>query len=150
MADYTYMTEEISDNYSSFSIDNNLTPDSFVVLEDLPANQIANVTRLNDLKKKTALTSDEQTEYDTLLSALLPYMPTSDILNKYIKLQKWKKKIDIFFFFLKKKRERKKNKVHVRLRTCVTYVHVQCKNCTLNFLIKAKYIYIHFYLQSKF
>lgn len=84
MADYTYMTEGISDNYSSFSIDNNLTPDSFVVLEDLPASQIANVTRLNTLKAKTALTSDEQTEYDTLLSALLPYMPTSDILNKYV------------------------------------------------------------------
>ncbi len=84
MADYTYMTEDISDNYSSFSIDNNLTPDSFVVLEDLPANQIANVSRLNTLKAKTALTSDEQTEYDTLLSALLPYMPTSDILNKYV------------------------------------------------------------------
>lgn len=84
MADYTYMNEDISGNYSDFLKDNNLTPDQFIVLEDLPKEKYVDADRFDTLRNKGVLTSIEETEYQSLLEELIPYMPTSETINKLV------------------------------------------------------------------
>jgi hypothetical protein len=78
----TTMTDDIALKYSTFTSDNNLELDDFIVFQDVDIEHLEMMQRYETLKSKTYTTADEKLEMTTLLTELEEYMPTSDTWNK--------------------------------------------------------------------
>lgn len=82
MNTYDYITEDISKNYSDFFEDKNLKLDEFILFEDMSAEQLSDMKRLQTLRNKTYLTDDEKLEKSNLQLDLRNVMPNSIDFNK--------------------------------------------------------------------
>lgn len=76
------MTEEEALRWSSFTTDTNLTPDTFIVFQDMDKTHSDMVDRYYVLKNKQYTTDAEKTEMTQLEVNLQEYLPTSDVWNK--------------------------------------------------------------------
>ena len=79
----TYMNETLAKSLSGFTQSNDLTPDNFIVFEDLSIDDKSKMTRLQELTEKSYTTEAEKAEMTQLLIDLRPYMPTSEDWNKF-------------------------------------------------------------------
>jgi hypothetical protein len=78
----TNMTSDIVPRYSTFTTDDNLTLDSFIVFQDMDKAHSDMVDRYYVLKNKQYTTDAEKTEMTGLEVNLQEYLPTSDTWNK--------------------------------------------------------------------
>ena len=78
----TIMTDETALRYSTFTTDENLTLDDFIVFQDIDSAHITMMERYETLRNKIYTTDAEKSEMTTLLTQLQEYMPTSDTWNK--------------------------------------------------------------------
>lgn len=83
MATTTYMNSTNFKNYTKFYQENNLTlDDDIIVVQDIPAEDMIKMDRLETLDKKIYPTEAEKTEMTSLKAELIDYMATSDKINK--------------------------------------------------------------------
>lgn len=78
----TNMTDTDALRYSSFTTDENLTPDDFILYKDIDKDHKDMIKRYYTLKDKTFITDTEKLEMTQLLTNLEEYMITSDAFNK--------------------------------------------------------------------
>jgi len=76
------MTDNEAIKWSSFTTDDNLTMDDFIVFQDIDKAHSDMIDRYYVLKNKTYTTDAEKAEMTTLLTNLQEYMPTSETWNK--------------------------------------------------------------------
>ena len=78
------ITEEIAKKYSFFTEDENLTPDTFYLFEDVSSEDIENMDRLQELKNKLYNTEAEKKEIAQLLSDLQDCMINAEDWSKLV------------------------------------------------------------------
>jgi hypothetical protein len=78
----TYMTDDLVTRWSTFTTDDNLNPDSFIVFQDVDKAHSDMIDRYYVLKNKTFTTDAEKAEMTQLAVNLQEYLPTSDTWNK--------------------------------------------------------------------
>ena len=78
----TYMTDDLVPIYSTFTTDDNLNPDSFIVFQDVDKAHNDMIERYYTLKNKAFTTDAEKAEMTQLAVNLQEYLPTSDTWNK--------------------------------------------------------------------
>ena len=78
----TYMTDDLVPRWSTFTTDNDLNPDTFIVFQDVDKSHSDMIERYYTLKNKTYTTDAEKTEMTQLAVNLQEYLPTSDTWNK--------------------------------------------------------------------
>ena len=78
----TYMTDDLVPRWSTFTTDDNLNPDTFIVFQDVDKAHSDMIDRYYVLKNKTFTTDAEKSEMTSLAVSLQEYLPTSDTWNK--------------------------------------------------------------------
>lgn len=78
------ITEELAKKYSFFTEDENLTPDTFYLFEDVSNADTAKMDRLQELKNKSYNTEAEKEEMAQLLSDLQDCMISSEDWSKLV------------------------------------------------------------------
>jgi hypothetical protein len=78
----TNMTSDLVPKWTSFTTDNNLELDSFIVFKDVDKAHSDMIDRYYELKNKQYTTADEKAEMTSLEVNLQEYLPTSDTWNK--------------------------------------------------------------------
>lgn len=78
----TYMTDDLVPNWSTFTTDDNLNLDTFIVFQDVDKAHSVMIDRYYDLRNKAYTTDAEKSEMTQLEVTLQEYLPTSDTWNK--------------------------------------------------------------------
>jgi len=82
MATTAYIDNTNFKNYTKFYQENNLALDDDIILvQDIPAEDMVKMDRLETLSKKIYTTDTERLEITTLQAELIQYMPTANIIN---------------------------------------------------------------------
>jgi len=77
-----YMTDDLVPSWSTFTTDNDLNLDTFIVFQDVDKAHSDMIERYYTLKNKLYTTDAEKTEMTQLAVNLQEYLPTSDTWNK--------------------------------------------------------------------